>query len=65
MAMVHDNHTWLGPIIVREEHSNRGIGAAITMHFIQYSLSRRVEFIILAASEMGLPIILRLDSNMI
>jgi GNAT superfamily N-acetyltransferase len=56
IAIVHENAAWLGTIIVRDEHRNKGIGNAITRHLIEYSNAQGVETVILAASDMGLPI---------
>jgi GNAT superfamily N-acetyltransferase len=56
MAVVNENATWLGTIIVRENYRNRGIGNAITNHLINYSKSKGVDTIILAASESGFPV---------
>jgi GNAT superfamily N-acetyltransferase len=56
IAMINDNATWLGTIIVRENFRKKGLGKAITDHLILYSRSRGINTIILAASEAGLPL---------
>jgi GNAT superfamily N-acetyltransferase len=56
IAIVNDNSTWLGTIIVKEEYRNKGIGKAITNHLINHSKSGGIDTIILAASESGLPV---------
>jgi GNAT superfamily N-acetyltransferase len=56
IAVVNDNATWLGTIIVKENFRNNGIGKAITNHLINYSKSKGIDTIILAASESGLPV---------
>jgi GNAT superfamily N-acetyltransferase len=56
IAVVNENATWLGTIIVKDNYRKRGIGKAITNHLISYSQSKGVDNIILAASESGLPV---------
>jgi GNAT superfamily N-acetyltransferase len=56
IAVVNDNSTWLGIIIVKENYRNKGIGKAITNHLINYSKSKGIDTIILAASDLGLPV---------
>jgi GNAT superfamily N-acetyltransferase len=60
MAVLNDNATWLGNIIVRESHRNKGIGNTITKHLVDFSRSKGIEMIILTASELGLPIYLKI-----
>lgn len=56
IAVVNDNSTWLGTIIVKENFRNRGIGRAITNNLINYSKSKDIDKIILTASKLGLPV---------
>jgi len=56
IAVINDNVTWLGTIIVREDYRNNGIGKLITNHLIDYSKSKGIETILLFATELGLPI---------
>ena len=56
IAVINDNATWLGTIIVRENYRNNGIGTAITNHLINYSKSKGIDTVLLAASELGLPV---------
>jgi len=56
IAVVNGNSTWLGIIIVKENHRNKGIGNAITNHLINYSKLKGIDTIILAASDLGLPV---------
>jgi GNAT superfamily N-acetyltransferase len=56
IAVVNDNATWIGTIIVLDKYRKKGIGNAITNHLIDYSKSKGIGTIILAASDLGLPI---------
>jgi GNAT superfamily N-acetyltransferase len=56
IAVVNDNSTWLGTIIVKENYRNKGIGKAITNHLIDHSIAKDIDKIILAASDLGLPV---------
>jgi GNAT superfamily N-acetyltransferase len=56
IAVVNDKASWLGIIVVRESYRNKGIGKAITDHLINYSKSKGIDTIILAASDLGLPV---------
>lgn len=56
IAVINDNVTWLGTIIVKENYRNNGLGTAITNHLINYSKSKGIDTILLAASELGLPV---------
>jgi GNAT superfamily N-acetyltransferase len=56
IAILNENVSWLGTIIVKESHRNKGIGNAITVELIEYSRKKGIESIILTASDMGLPI---------
>lgn len=56
IAVINDNATWLGIIIVKENYRNNGLGKAITNHLIHYSKSKGIDTIILTATELGLPV---------
>lgn len=56
IAVINDNATWLGTIIVKENYRNNGLGTAITNHLINYSKSKGIDTMLLAASELGLPV---------
>jgi GNAT superfamily N-acetyltransferase len=56
IAVINDNATWLGTIIVKENYRNNGLGTAITNHLIKYSKSKGIDAMLLAASELGLPV---------
>lgn len=56
LAVINDNATWIGNIIVKESHRNKGIGKMITNQLINYSKTKGVNNIILIASDLGLKI---------
>ena len=56
IAVINDNATWLGTIIVKENYRNIGLGTAITNHLINYSKLKGKDTILLAASKSGLPV---------
>jgi ribosomal protein S18 acetylase RimI-like enzyme len=56
IAVINDNVSWLGTIIVREDYRNNGIGKLITSHLINYSKSKGMKTILLFATELGLPL---------
>jgi GNAT superfamily N-acetyltransferase len=56
IAVVNNNVTWLGTIIVREDYRNQGIGKGLTAHLIKYSISKGIKACNLCATELGLPV---------
>jgi GNAT superfamily N-acetyltransferase len=56
IAVINDNASWLGTIIVKENYRNNGLGTAITNHLINYSKLKGNDTVLLAASESGLPV---------
>ena len=56
IAIVNGTAAWLGTIIVKEAHRQKGIGRAITEYLIAYSKERGKKSILLTASAMGLPV---------
>jgi GNAT superfamily N-acetyltransferase len=56
MAIVNDSVAWLGLIIVKENHRNKGIGKMITNYLINYSKTKGADKIILIATDLGLRI---------
>jgi GNAT superfamily N-acetyltransferase len=60
IAIINDNSTWLGTIIVKEDHRNKGIGKMITNRLIEYSKSKGNDTIILSATNLGLPVYTRI-----
>lgn len=55
-AFVNKDVAWLGNIIVDEQFRGNGIGRHITQHLIDYTKSRNVKSINLAATKQGLPV---------
>jgi len=55
-AFINKDVAWLGNIIVDEQFRGNGIGRHITQHFIDYTKSRNVKSINLAATKQGLPV---------
>jgi GNAT superfamily N-acetyltransferase len=63
IAVINDNVSWIGTIIVLEEYRNKGIGTLITYHLIDYSKSKGAETILLCATDLGLPVYQKLGFN--
>ena len=56
IAVVHRNAAWLGTIIVKDGHRNRGIGGMITNELIELARRKGIDTILLAATKLGLPV---------
>lgn len=55
VALVNEDSVWLANIIVAKEFRNKGIGALITEHLIQYALQHR-QNVLLIATRLGKPV---------
>ena len=54
-ALVHDNCVWLASIIVEEQQRNKGYGAAITQHLIDFA-EPKTNTILLIGTKLGVPV---------
>lgn len=54
-ALVHENCVWLASIIVDEQHRNKGYGAAITQHLIEFA-ETKTNTILLIGTKLGVPV---------
>lgn len=63
-AVVNGRTAWLGHIIVRDAHRGRGIGQALVLSLCDYCKMRGCASIQLIATELGLPLYVKLGFQM-
>lgn len=55
-VIINGNTSWLGNIIVKEKHRERGIGKQITKHLIDYSYEKKCNSLLLIATQYVKPL---------